>query len=141
MARGPRLDFDWDASNLRHLASHRISHSEFEQAMMNGPVLVDFSDESGEERWYALGATDSLRVLFLVFQLSGRERSADYGLGRQQKTAGSIFPQERGVRQDDGQGEENDHPEVYFGGARCSVARSAQARTGICDGTPHQRRF
>jgi uncharacterized DUF497 family protein len=71
MARGPRLDFDWDASNLRHLASHRISHSEFEQAMMNGPVLVDFSDESGEERWYALGATDSLRVLFLVFNYRG----------------------------------------------------------------------
>ena len=39
--------------------------------MMNGPVLVDFSDESGEERWYALGATDSLRVLFLVFNYRG----------------------------------------------------------------------
>jgi len=71
MSSEPRLDVDWDASNLQHLASHRISRSEFEQAMMNDPVLVDFSDESGEERWYALGATGSLRVLFLVFNYRG----------------------------------------------------------------------
>src|SRR5207244_393285 len=71
MAREPRLDFDWDASNLRHLASRRISRSEFEQAMMNNPVLVDFSDESGEERWYALGATATLRVLLSVLSYWG----------------------------------------------------------------------
>jgi len=35
--------------------------------MANDPILVDFNDDSGEERWYALGATDDLRVLFLVF--------------------------------------------------------------------------
>ncbi len=39
--------------------------------MTNAPILVDFSDESGEERWYALGATDSSRVLFLVFMYRG----------------------------------------------------------------------
>src|SRR2546427_9650361 len=60
-------EFDWDASNLRHLAQHRITRSEFEQAMANDPILIDLDDESGEERWNALGATDDLRVLFLVF--------------------------------------------------------------------------
>ena len=67
----PDLEFDWDSSNESHLARHRISRSEFEQAMSNDPMLVDFGDESGEERWYAVGATDSLRVLFLVFTHRG----------------------------------------------------------------------
>ncbi len=71
MVKEPQLEFDWDASNLRHLARHGINRSEFEQAMTNDPLFFDFSDESGEERWYALGATDSLRVLFLVFMHRG----------------------------------------------------------------------
>lgn len=44
---------------------------EFEQAMTNDPVFIDLRDENGEERWYALGATDNLRVLFLVFTYRG----------------------------------------------------------------------
>ena len=67
MAKDRPLEFDWDVSNLQHLARHRISRLEFEQAMTNDPVVVDFNDDSGEERWYALGATSSLRVLLLVF--------------------------------------------------------------------------
>jgi uncharacterized protein len=65
----PPVEFDWDESNLRHLARHRISRAEFEQAMTNDPVFLDFSDESGEARWYAVGATDRLRVLYLVFTI------------------------------------------------------------------------
>jgi uncharacterized protein len=67
----PPWEFDWDAGNVRHLAAHRITRSEFEQAMQLDPIIVDFSDETGEERWYALGATDRLRVLFLVFAYRG----------------------------------------------------------------------
>ena len=37
----------------------------------SGTALHNFSDESGEEQWYALGATDSLRVLFLVLTFRG----------------------------------------------------------------------
>lgn len=44
---------------------------EFEQAMTNAPILVDFSDAGGEDRWYALGATSRLRVLFLVLTFQG----------------------------------------------------------------------
>jgi uncharacterized DUF497 family protein len=91
MAREPRLDFDWDASNLPHLASHRISPSEFEQAMMNDPILVDFSDESGEERWYALGATDSLRVLFLVFKYRGESIRPIIGWDASKKLREAYF--------------------------------------------------
>lgn len=71
MSERPQFQFDWDASNLRHLARHRIDRLEFEQAMTNDPVFIDVSDQSGEERWYALGATDRLRVLFLVFAYRG----------------------------------------------------------------------
>jgi uncharacterized protein len=65
------MEFEWDESNLRNVARHKIDRSEFEQAMANDPILVDFSDETGEDRWYALGATDTLRVLFMVFTYKG----------------------------------------------------------------------
>ena len=67
----PPWEFDWDPGNVQHLAAHRISPTEFEQAMLHDPIIVDFSDETGEERWYALGATHQLRVLFLVFAYRG----------------------------------------------------------------------
>jgi uncharacterized protein len=66
MAEEAQLQFDWNASNSGHLARHKITRAEFEEAMANKPVYVDFNDEAGEERWYALGATNRLRVLFLV---------------------------------------------------------------------------
>jgi hypothetical protein len=71
MREEPPWEFDWDASNGHHLAGHRITRAEFEQAMSHRPIVVDFRDESGEERWYALGATHQLRVLFLVFTYRG----------------------------------------------------------------------
>ena len=71
MGKEPAGEFDWDASNLSHLARHGISREEFEQAMTHDPLFLDLDDGSGEERWYALGATDRLRVLFLVFTFRG----------------------------------------------------------------------
>ncbi len=67
MGKAPPGEFDWDASNLSHLARHGISREEFEEAMTHDPMFVDFDDRTGEERWYAVGATDRRRVLFLVF--------------------------------------------------------------------------
>jgi uncharacterized protein len=71
MAKEAGLEFDWDESNLLHLARHRISRQEFEQATRNDPVLLDYSEEAGEERWRAVGSTDSLRVLLMVFTFRG----------------------------------------------------------------------
>lgn len=71
MPAGPIWEFDWDESNIRHLARHRISQAEFEQAMTQDPVFMDIRDENGEERWFALGATGNLRILFLVFTFRG----------------------------------------------------------------------
>ncbi len=65
------VEFEWDSANLRHLTRHRITREEFEQAMAHDPIVVEFNDETGEERWYALGETDHLRVLFMVFTYRG----------------------------------------------------------------------
>jgi uncharacterized DUF497 family protein len=71
MSEGSAGEFEWDAANLRHLARHRITREEFEEAMAHDPIVVHFRDESGEKRWYALGATEHLRVLFLVLTYRG----------------------------------------------------------------------
>src|SRR5438093_1077909 len=60
-------EFDWDEHNLTHLSRHKITPSEFEEAMRNDRVFMDVEDESGEERWYVAGVTNGLRVLVLVF--------------------------------------------------------------------------
>lgn len=65
------LEFDWDSSNLRHLARHHISREEFEQAMINDPIYQEFRDDSGEPRWEAIGMTKQLRLLYLVFTIRG----------------------------------------------------------------------
>ena len=71
MAEASRWEFDWDDANLRHLARHHISRLEFEQANANRSIIVDFSNESGEERWFAVGATDNVRILFLIYTFRG----------------------------------------------------------------------
>ena len=71
MAEASRWEFDWDDANLRHLARHRISREEFEEAMSSDPVYVDFRDESGEPRWYVIGMSRKLRLLHLVFTIRG----------------------------------------------------------------------
>lgn len=39
--------------------------------MAHSPAVIDVRDETGEDRWYALGATEKLRVLFMVYTYRG----------------------------------------------------------------------
>ena len=39
--------------------------------MFNDPMFIDLEEESGEDRWYALGPTNAMRMLFLVFTYRG----------------------------------------------------------------------
>ena len=39
--------------------------------MFNDPMFIDLREESGEERWYALGPTNGMRLLFLVLTYRG----------------------------------------------------------------------
>jgi uncharacterized protein len=86
-------EFDWDAANLRHLARHRISRREFEEVMANEPIFMDVRDEGGEERWYALGATDHLRVVFLVFAFRGERLRPITGWDAGKKLREAYFRQ------------------------------------------------
>jgi len=96
MAEASRWEFDWDGANLRHLARHRISRLEFEQAMTNRPIIVDFSNESGEERWFALGATDNVRILYLIYTFRGDQIRPITGWNASKAMRESYFQAKRG---------------------------------------------
>ena len=59
--------FDWDEDNIKHLARHHVTPQEFEEAILNDPMLFDYDNVDGEDRWTGLGSTHSLRVLVVCF--------------------------------------------------------------------------
>jgi len=64
--------FDWDESNLeKNWVSHEVSAAECEQIFFNLPLVVtdDVKHSQKENRFYALGQTDTGRLLFLVFTI------------------------------------------------------------------------
>lgn len=64
--------FEWDEGNLPKIGErHRVSGAECEQLFFNHPLVVARDEKhSGEEdRFYALGHTDSGRLLFVVFTI------------------------------------------------------------------------
>jgi hypothetical protein len=64
LTKGSRWSLEWDESNLRHVARHRINR-------------VNFSDESGEDRWYALVLRDSNKRQ--IQQRQGTASAVPYG--------------------------------------------------------------
>ena len=70
------LSFDWDEVNIQHLARHGVTRVEFEQAMWNDPILFDYENVDGEDRWTGLGSTNDWRVLVVAFTIrEGRIRA------------------------------------------------------------------
>ena len=68
--------FQWDAGNSAKIWDrHRVTPTECEELFFNRPLIVS-SDEphssSVEERFYALGQSDSGRLIFVVFTIRGR---------------------------------------------------------------------
>ncbi|MFA6093323.1 MAG: BrnT family toxin [Elusimicrobiota bacterium] len=64
------LGFEWDRQNSDKIwRKHGVSPFECEQIFFNQPLVVapDEAHSHTEPRWYALGRTDSDRLLFLVF--------------------------------------------------------------------------
>ena len=69
------LSFDWDDNNVQHLA-RGVTQAEFEQVMRHDPILFDYENVDGEDRWIGLGSTDDLRVLVVAFRIrEGRIRA------------------------------------------------------------------
>lgn len=68
--------FQWDDGNSdKSWRRHGIRQGEAEQALLNRPVLVafDLKHSVGEPRYMALGRTDALKELAVVFTIRGAE--------------------------------------------------------------------
>jgi uncharacterized protein len=61
-----RPDFEWDEQNLRHIARHRVTPEEAEEAVANDPLEMDAQYTDGEERFPLIGRTNSGRWLVVV---------------------------------------------------------------------------
>lgn len=61
-----RPGFEWDEQNRRHIARHRVTPEEAEEAVANDPLEMDAQYTDGEERFPLIGRTDSGRWLVVV---------------------------------------------------------------------------
>ena len=64
--------FDWDEFNInKNWERHLVHYTECEEIFFNEPLLVAFDEghSQEEERYYALGQTNTNRKLFIVFTL------------------------------------------------------------------------
>jgi len=66
------VEFNWDSQNLKHIARHRVTPQEAEQALRNDPLVVQFQEHAVEERVLCLGQTDRGRLLAVVHAERGR---------------------------------------------------------------------
>ena len=64
-------EFDWDEQNERHLAKHGISRADAEDVLSGNHVLLEYQVEGDEQRWVAVGATRTRRILDIVFAVGG----------------------------------------------------------------------
>lgn len=66
------VGFQWDTGNTdKNWLSHQVQWSECEEIFFNEPLVValDTAHSLVETRFYALGATDNGRRLFVVFTI------------------------------------------------------------------------
>lgn len=69
--------FDWDEGNTRKsVKKHDVSQLEAEQVFFNCPLLLlhDIKHSQTEQRYHALGKTDTERLLHITFTLRKNER-------------------------------------------------------------------
>jgi uncharacterized protein len=65
------LSFDWDPGNTRHIARHGVTPREVEELFANDPADIGFQTVEGEGRWTAVGHSNSLRILVVVWTMRG----------------------------------------------------------------------
>lgn len=64
-------EFDWDEQNEAHLAKHHISRCDAEDILAGNHILFEYQIEGNEQRWVAVGATRTGRILDIVFAIRG----------------------------------------------------------------------
>lgn len=60
-------EFDWDDQNESHLAKHNIGRSDAEAVLSGDHILLEYQMEGDEQRWLAVGATRTSRILVIAF--------------------------------------------------------------------------
>ena len=63
--------FDWDSANADHIALHRVTIVEAEEALLDRHRIFEQAQLTDEARWAVIGATEAGRVLFVVFTRRG----------------------------------------------------------------------
>jgi len=64
------IRFDWDESNISHIARHNVCREEAEQVVINGFVEIEYQFINEEERFLIVGRTN--RGRFLTLSLTSR---------------------------------------------------------------------
>ena len=84
-------DFDWDEANVGHVVRHGVEPWEAEEAVLD-PYRIAFSTRKtlGERRFALVGATESGRMLFVVYTQRGAKGKADNGQGRGRRRKAPI---------------------------------------------------
>ena len=66
------LKFEWDITNVSHIARHAVTPEEAEQVLLNDPFDLGYENIAGEERWTSIGHTDHVGVLRGLIQTRTR---------------------------------------------------------------------
>jgi uncharacterized DUF497 family protein len=75
----------------RHLARHGISRQDAEDVLSGNHIFLEFQIVEDEQRWIALGATRSGRVLEIVFAIRGEAIRPITGWLADKETANMYF--------------------------------------------------
>ena len=90
------FQFEWDETNASHIARHKLSPEEAEQALLNDPFDLSYEIVDGEERWTSIGHTNNLRVLLLVWTLRAGDVVRVITAREAAKTARRVYLREKG---------------------------------------------
>jgi uncharacterized DUF497 family protein len=86
-------EFDWDEQNEGHLAKHDISRADAEDVLTGNHILMEYQMEGNEQRWIAVGATRTGRVLNIVFAVRGEAIRPITGWTADKETAALYLEQ------------------------------------------------
>jgi len=84
-------EFDWDQDNEQHLARHGISRSDAEDVLFGNHTLLEYQTEGSEQRWVAVGATRTGRILSIVFTVRHEAMRPITGWEADKETADLYF--------------------------------------------------
>ncbi|HEX8816081.1 MAG TPA: BrnT family toxin [Terriglobales bacterium] len=89
-------EFDWDEQNERHLARHGISRSDAEDIFYGNHLLIEYQVGGNEQRWIAVGATRTGRILEIVFTVRSEAIRTITGWQAEKETA-ELYLKEWGI--------------------------------------------